>query len=335
MSTDPYGSLAAYRDRTVLVTGGGGFVGSALTRRLIELGARVTVLDDWFTGEQENLAAVLGSPHLTVLTGDVRDSALVSGLAVEFEYVFHLAARNIIISTKDPREDFSVNIGGTLNMLLAARQSKRLKKFVYASSVSVYGNPRYLPINEDDRTNLLSPYSVSKLGGENYTIVFYENYDLPVTVVRYSNVYGEHQTSRNPYCGVAGKFVECISRNEPPVIHGDGHQTRDFTYVGDAVEATLLAGMTEKSTGDTFNVGSGVETSVNVLVKTILDIYGKTIKPEYIDRRDIDNIRRRVLNIEKIRYRLKWSPRHDLRAGLERTIAWFEGANKPRRETAP
>ena len=238
--------------------------------------------------------------------------------------VFHLAARNIIASTKDPRGDYEVNIGGTFNVLMAARESGGVDKIVYSSSASVYGNPRYLPINEDDQTNTLSPYSVSKLAGENYCLAFYESYGLPVTVLRYSNVYGVNQLPSNPYCGVVAKFFDRIGRNEPPLIHGDGEQTRDFTYVGDVVDATIGACLTSKSDGQVFNLGTGVEHTINGLARSIMDLYGLTIDPEYIDKRDIDNIRRRILNIEKIRRIIRWVPRFSLKEGLKRTKEWYD-----------
>ncbi|MBU1076020.1 MAG: GDP-mannose 4,6-dehydratase [Spirochaetes bacterium] len=317
--------LRNYKNTKVLVTGGAGFVGSNVVRLLLEVGAHVTVLDDLFTGSPDNLKGVQG---YSFIKGDVRDDKLIKDIAGQFDYIFHLAARNIIISTKNPEEDFSVNIGGTLKLLLALKKSKKLKKFIYTSSVSIYGNPHYLPINEDDRINVLTPYSVSKLGGENYAKVFYEGYDLPTVIVRYSNVYGDQQSPSNPYCGVIGKFIEKISKGKAPLIHGDGQQTRDFTYVRDAVEATLLAGISEKSTGDIFNIGTGIEVSINTLAEVLMSIYKKDMELEYIDKRDIDNIRRRVLNIEKIRQKLKWVPQFTLKRGLEKTVDWYEKHKK-------
>ncbi|MDD5065531.1 MAG: NAD-dependent epimerase/dehydratase family protein [bacterium] len=317
-----YAILKNYEKKKILVTGGAGFVGSNLVKELIQLGADVTVLDDLFTGSLDHLKGVNGYHFIK---GDVRDEKLIPETVGEFEYVFHLAARNIIISLKNPKEDYSVNIGGTLNLLMALRDSKNLRKLIYSSSVSIYGNPRYLPINEDDPISLLNPYATSKFAGENYTVVFYENFNLPVTVVRYSNVYGDFQSPRNPYCGVVGKFIEKISRGQVPEIHGDGAQTRDFTYIKDAVEATLLAGILERSMGEIFNVGTGVETSINYLTEVLLDIYDKKeLKLKYIDKRDIDNIRRRVVNIEKIRQKLKWFPQYNLKRGLMNTVEWYE-----------
>jgi len=158
--------------RTILVTGGAGFVGASLVHRLLGIGARVTVLDDFFTGLESNLPQ--SSSDLEIVRGSVTDEALVSKSVKAADYVFHLAARNIIVSTKNPREDFATNIGGTLNVLMAARESA-VRRVVYTSSASVFGNPRYLPISEDDPTSMLSPYAVSKYGGENYCNAFFES----------------------------------------------------------------------------------------------------------------------------------------------------------------
>jgi len=312
--------IKKYSGSKILVTGGAGFVGCNLAGQLAELGADVTIVDDLFTGELKNIENI---PIKDFIKGDVRDERLMKKIIGKFEFIFHLAARNIIVSTKNPLEDYSVNIGGTLNLLLQLKKSKNLYRFLYTSSVSIYGNTRYIPINEDDSYNLLSPYAVSKLGGESYTKVFYENYDMPTVVVRYSNVYGISQNASNPYCGVISKIIEKIKNDQRPLIHGDGEQTRDFSYVKDTVDATLLAGISDKSVGEVYNIGTGVETSINSLVALINQLYHKDISPEYIDRRDIDNIRRRVVNIEKVRRALKWIPRYTLKHGLSETIEWY------------
>jgi UDP-glucose 4-epimerase len=287
--------------------------------RLLDIGSVVTVLDDFFTGREDNLPR---SGDLTVVKGSVTDEALVDRLVSSADFVFHMAARNIIVSTRNPREDFSTNIGGTLNVLMSARQS-RVQRIVYTSSASVYGNARYLPINEDDATNMLSPYAVSKYGGENYCRAFFESYGVPVTSVRYSNVYGPRQRPDNPYCGVVAKFFAAAMSGTAPVIHGDGEQTRDYTYIDDAVEATLLAAVSPRAEGHVYNVGTGRESSVNHLAALIIRITGKQLTPEHLDRRDIDNIRRRVLNIEKSRRELRWVPEMTLEGGLRATYEWL------------
>lgn len=305
----------------IVVTGGAGFVGSNIVKRLLKGGASVVVLDDFYTGTTENLPA--DDSNLEIVRGTVTDFDLVRDVVKGANVVFHEAARNIIVSTRNPREDYEVNIGGTLNVLLAVKETG-VPRVVYASSASVYGNPRYLPINEDDATNMLSPYAVSKFAGENYCKAFYESYGLSASVVRYSNVFGTGQRPDNPYCGVVSKFFEQAMAGEAPRIHGDGEQTRDFTYIDDVVEATLLAGFNSKAEGQVYNVGTGRETTVSRLARIIIEITGAKVEPAYIDRRDIDNIRRRVVNIEKIRRELRWVPSVTIEQGLKRTYEWLK-----------
>jgi UDP-glucose 4-epimerase len=305
------------RGKRVLVTGGAGFIGSNVVRRLLELAADVTVLDNLETGRREDVPS-----SARFVAGSVEDTAMVEEVVGGAQIVLHLAARNIIVSTRNPRDDFSTNIGGTLNVLLAARQTG-VERVVYSSSASVYGNSRYLPVNEDDAPNLLSPYAVSKFAGESYCRAFYESYQLPTSVVRYSNVYGPGQSPTNPYCGVIGKFFEAARHGRTISIHGDGLQTRDFTYVEDAVEATLLAAVLPRAVGGLFNVGTGFETSVTALAEAVRHVSGAQVPIEHLDRRDIDNIRRRVVNIERIRQTLHWVPRFTLRDGLARTWTWL------------
>jgi UDP-glucose 4-epimerase len=308
----------AFGGRRVLVTGGAGFVGGRLVRNLVEQGAVVTVLDDLFTGQPEVIPT-----SAQFVRGSVTDEALVRELVADASIVFHLAARNIIASTKNPRDDFETNIGGTLNVLMAARES-RPDRVVYTGSASVYGNPRTIPINEDDPVTMLSPYAVSKMGGEHYCQAFYENYGVRVAIVRYSNVFGIGQRPDNPYCGVVSKFFASAMAGEPLQIHGDGMQTRDFTYIDDAVDATLMAGIHPRAEGEVFNIGTGIETSVAGLAAAIGQALDRPIEINHIDRRDIDNIRRRVVNIEKIRRMLHWVPQVTLSQGLAETARWLE-----------
>lgn len=314
--------LEALAGQTVVVTGGAGFVGSNIVRRLLAEGATVRVLDDFFTGSRAQLPE---SAELEVVEGTVTDIDVLRRALGDAAIVIHAAARNIIVSTRDPREDFEVNIGGTLNVLLVARELG-IGRVVYTSSCSIYGNPRYLPISEDEPVNLLSPYAVSKFGGESYCHAFYESYGTPTAVVRYSNVYGPGQSPSNPYCGVVAKFFEAAMAGEPPRVHGDGEQTRDYTYVEDAVTATLLAAVSPKAVGQAYNVGTGRETSVSDLARLIVGLSGTDVAVEYVDRRDIDNIRRRSVNIEKIRRELRWIPSMPLERGLRATHEWLLSA---------
>ena len=315
-----YGRIGHFTDREQLVSV---FSELACHEHIVEMhhgqNPQVTVLDDLFTGDLKNISEGV---KYEFVQGSVADKDLVFELVKKVDYVAHLAARNIIISTKNPLNDYEVNIGGTLNILLAAKEFGT-ERVVYTSSASVYGNPRILPITEDERTLTFSPYSVSKLAGENYCHAFYETYGTAVTAVRYSNIFGIKQNPNNPYCGVVSKFIESIDNGSPPQLHGDGQQTRDFTYVDDAVDGTLLALLSPKAEGEVFNIGTGVETPIVDLYLMLCKLMGKDLPPKYIDRRDIDNIRRRAVSIELIRTRLRWQPQVSLYEGLKRTIEWY------------
>lgn len=312
-----------FEGKKALVTGGAGFVGSNLVDALVDEGAVVTVLDDLFTGQKKNICRL---KDIVFIEGTVTDYDLVSKLVKQADYVFNLAVRNIIVSTASPLLDFQVNTGGTFNMLAAAREHG-VERMVYTSSASVYGNLRYMPINEDDYLSTLTPYAASKLSGENYCTAFYESYAVPVVTLRLSNVFGVKQSPQNPYCGVISRFFDRMMTGKAPHVHGDGEQTRDFTYVSDVAEALILAALSPKGEGEVFNVASGKETSINDLVSKMGDVTDKPISPAYIDKRDIDNIRRRVLNIEKIRRVLRWVPQVTLSRGLEATYDWLKGQN--------
>jgi len=310
------------KGKNILITGGAGFIGSNLVDKLVEIEANITVLDDLFTGDLSNINDL---DSINFIRGSVTDAFLVNELVSKADIVFHVACRNIIVSTKNPFDDFQVNVGGTYNILLASK-IHGIEKVIYTSSASVYGNALYLPIHEEEGLRPLNPYAASKLSAENYCIAYYESFDLPVTIVRYSNVYGIKQSPTNPYCGVISKFLDSIKKGKPPRIHGDGEQTRDFTYIDDAVSATILAAISPKTVGEVYNLGSGKETSVIKLARTVLAIANSNngdLEPEYIDRRDIDNVRRRVLNIEKIRKTLHWVPKTSLESGIEMTYQWF------------
>jgi UDP-glucose 4-epimerase len=316
-------------DARVLVTGGAGFVGSALANRLVESGAQVTVFDDLSGGRAASVPV-----GATLISGSVADPDTVRELVAEHSLILHLAARGIVASTKNPREDFETNVAGTLNVLLAARECE-IERIVCASSASIYGNPRTVPINEDDVHMPLSPYAVSKLSGEHYCLAFYESYGVPVAIVRYSNVYGPGQHPDNPYSGVVTKFLAAALEQRPLPVHGDGQQTRDFTFIDDAVDATLVAATHPRAEGEVFNVGTGIETSVLELARALERVLGVEVEIEHIDRRDVDNIRRRVMNIEKVRRMLRWSPQVALETGLRRTAESFGFGSYARKPKSP
>jgi UDP-glucose 4-epimerase len=317
----PFDSIAGQR---VLVTGGLGFCGRHLTKFLAtELGCSVTVLDDCSNSAPpgESIA------NVDIVVGDVREDAVTAPLLRSHPWVFHLACRTILTSARDPESDLSVNGLSTLRLLEQLRKHppRNFRRFVYTSSTSIYGNCRHVPSDELDPPHILNHYAATKLLGEHYTLLYHMAYDVPTACVRYSNVYGPGQTTQNPYCGVIGKFFDAARAGLPLTIHGDGEQTRDYTFVSDAIDATVLAAVSPKALGDVFNIGTGVETSVNTLANEINSLFGGHLRIEYVDRRDIDNIRRRALNPEKVRVRLGWSPQVRMREGLRRTLDAAKG----------
>ncbi|MCT6925663.1 NAD-dependent epimerase/dehydratase family protein [Metasolibacillus sp.] len=308
----------------IVVTGGAGFVGSNLVKMLREnTDNEIIVIDDLFSGSIENLKGL----DVEFVEGSVLNSDLLNKYITKDAMIYHLAARNIIASAVDPRKDMETNIQGTFNVLEVAKNNFA-KRVLYTSTSSIYGNPKYLPINEEDSVSFLNFYSVSKYAGEAYAKVFYEAYNLPITVVRYSNVYGYNQRSSNPYSGVIGKFIDSALKNSMLNIHGDGEQTRDFTFVEDACRATILAAQSYKAIGEAYNIGTGIETSINQLASIIINLTDSKSDVQSIEKRDIDNLRRRVMNIEKMRYQLKFSPAYTLNKGLQKTIEWQLEQNK-------
>jgi len=310
--------MTTLENKNILVTGGAGFVGSNLVKTLASLGANVTVLDDLFTGTEENLAGV---PHRFVL-GSVENKELVRETVKGMQIVFHLAARNIIISNNNPREDLNVNVGGSFNVFEACLEHD-VERVVYTSTSSIYGNPTKLPIQEGDKKSFLNFYSAGKYSAEVYARTFYEVFGLPVTIVRYSNIYGRNQAPTNPYCGVIGKFLDAAINGKPLKVHGDGEQTRDYTYIDDAVDATIAAALSRQAIGGDYNIGTGTETSVMQLANTIIELTESNSPIRHVENRDIDNIRRRRIDISKTVKELQYKPNYTIEQGLKATVKWF------------
>lgn len=305
-----------FRGQKILVTGGAGFVGSAIAHRLVKLGAEVTVLDDLSTGNASQVPEasffILGS----VYSPDVVDRAMAGK-----NIVVHAAVRNMLLSPLQPVEDCKTNINGTLNVLMSAEWAGT--RVLYTSSASVYGDSCYPSSQENDPLELLTPYAVSKAAGEAYVTLFNTLGRVKATILRYTNIYGSGQSPDNPYCGVVSKFIRAIGTGKQVTIHGDGTQIRDFTYIDDAVEATLRAMTCEFAVGKTINIGSSEGTNINELARTIAGVMDKPLKIGCVAKRPIDNIWRRVLNISKARALLNWSPQIGLEDGLRRTVEYL------------
>lgn len=305
----------------ILVTGGAGFVGSHIVDELVKKGAAVTILDNLETGKKENLKDRLNS--IKFIKGSVINYRLVRSLIRKSEIVFHLAVHHMTRSIEHPEEDFRTNALGTFNVLRAAKESRHIRKIVYTSSVSIYGNSPDLPFTEKTYPCTLSPYAAHKLAGEFFCKAFYESYGLPIAVLRYSNVYGPRQTSGG-YGGVVSRFFASAMNKKPLLVYGDGKQTRDFVYIEDAVDATMRIMDSPKTPGQILNIGTMSEISINELAKKIADLYPHPLKISHIRTRAVDNIRRRVLSNQEIKKMLGWSPSHSLENGLLKTKDWFE-----------
>lgn len=307
--------------KKILITGGLGFVGHNLAKMLIETyDCEVHILDNLLNSSIKSL-----QKYTTRFT-HINDSVIAFDLSLldDFEIVFHLACVQIAHSSKDPFLDLSTNAGSTLRMLEYYRwHQTKLEKFIYTSSASVYGNAQFGICTESGPTRTLSHYASTKYLGENYTLMYHKLYGIPTTSIRYSNVYGYGQSSANTYCGVLGKFINNAIAGESLTIFGDGQQTRDYTFITDAVNATIVAATHPSATGEVFNVGTGIETSVNQIAHLLQEKF-PGIKIEYIPPRDIDNIRRRYMDINLIQSKLGWEPIVSFDLGLEKTIEWYK-----------
>ena len=311
------------QNKRIVVTGGLGFVGHNLVLKLVnDYGCDVVVIDNGLNSSPSVLKSIEGKYTL------VMKSVLDDDINVFFDdadYIFHLACVQIAHSSTDPLMDMRVNAESTLKMLEYIKNNRSklpLKRFIYTSSASVYGNAKNFPSREEGATKALSHYAATKLLGETYTMIYNKQYGISTASVRYSNVFGYGQTPDNPYCGVLGKFIHNALTGKPLGIIGDGQQTRDYTFISDAVNATILAATHNHADGEIFNVGTGIEVSVNILAQYIQEIVGKG-EIEYLPPRDIDNIRRRVMDISLIQEKLGWEPIIGLKEGLKRTVAAY------------
>jgi nucleoside-diphosphate-sugar epimerase len=308
-------------DAKVLVTGGGGFIGSNLVDRLLHDGYTVRVLDNFATGRRENLEASLDAIEL--VEGDLQSYERVHNAIRDCELVFHQGALpSVPRSIQDPLTSNAVNITGTLNVLLAARDAG-VRRVVYASSSSVYGASETLPKHEDHRPVPIAPYAVSKLAGEGHCRSFWHVYGLETVALRYFNVFGPRQDPASQYSAVIPMFITAFLDGQRPTIHGDGEQSRDFTYIENVLEATLLAGQADGVAGETFNVASGERISLNTLIAELRELTGKEIEPIYTDPRPGD-VRHSLADVSKAREAFGYAPLIDARAGLRRTFAFYD-----------
>jgi len=305
----------AYR---CLVTGGAGFIGSHLVDGLLAAGHQVRVLDNLSTADEDNLAHLAGS--LRVLRGDLRDRDVTSAAMADVDVVFHLASiSSVRRSILDPVESIDVNVRGTMQVLQMAQESG-VRRVIIASSAAIYGDSDKLPLKETEPPMPLSPYAVHKLACEHLAKVFTQMYGLETVALRYFNVYGERQRVDAEYAAAIPRFAELLIHNEPPIIFGDGEQTRDFIHISDAIAANLLAAESDAAVGQVFNIASGQGASVNEVVQTLAELSGACVAPRYEPTR-VGDIRHSVADISLARDLLGFTPRVSLHDGLARMLA--------------
>lgn len=308
-----------------LITGGAGFIGSHIVERLLKDGCFVRVLDNFSSGKRENLTlagAGPGNSNFELIEGDIRDKSICSRAAQGVDYVLHQAAlRSVPKSLKTPHEFNAVNIDGTLNLLEASLENK-VKRFVCASSSSIYGEAEKFPEEEGDCPKLISPYALTKLANEFYCRIFTENYGLETVALRYFNVFGPRQALDDEYAVVIPKFIHCILHDEQPPIFGTGKQSRDFTYIDNVVQANILSATTKGVKNEVFNVAVGKDTTVLELVDCLNKIIGKNIKPKFLPVR-LGDAFRTCADISRIKTKLGFKPEINFEEGMKRTVASF------------
>ncbi len=305
-----------------VVTGGAGFIGSNTVDELVRRGHSVVVLDDLSAGREDNLAEIRNK--ITFIKGSITDIEVVRKAMHEAEYVMHLAARTSVPrSVKDPIETNKINIEGTLNVLVAAKELK-VKRVVFAASSSAYGETPTLPKVETMQPEPISPYGVTKFVGELYGQTFGRCYGLENVALRYFNIFGPRQDPGSPYSGVLAKFCTAFLEGTPPSVFGDGEQTRDFTYVENAVQANLLACEAPNVSGKVFNVGVGGRVSLNEVLRELRKITGKALEANYEPAREGD-IRDSQADISRAREFLGYEPQVSFEEGLARTFEWYRG----------
>ena len=303
----------------VVITGGCGFIGSNIAEELIKK-HYVVVIDDLSTGRIENIRSLQDKENFEFVRGNITDLDLLKQIFEDVDCIFHQAAiPSVQRSVENPLDTNEANIKGTLNVLIAARDCG-VKKVVYASSSSVYGDTPELPKKENMRPNPQSPYAVSKLTGEYYCKVFSDIYGIKTICLRYFNVYGPKQDPTSEYAAVIPRFINRVLNNQPPIIFGDGNQTRDFTFVKDVVKANILA--MEKNVEGVFNIAYGQQISINELANKIMEIVGVKLNPVY-DKPRPGDIRNSLADISLAKQKLGYMPEYSLEKGLEVTIRWF------------
>ena len=309
----------------ILITGGAGFVGSTTADQLLEAGAaEVRILDNFVRGNLRNLESAKEIGDVVIIKGDIRDRETVDSAMCGVDYVIHQAALRITRCAEAPREAIEVLIDGASNILESAIRHK-VKKIVAASSASVYGNPSYLPMDEGHPFNNRTLYGAGKVANEQMLRAYYEMFHLPYVAFRYFNIYGPRMDIDGVYTEVLIRWMDAIEAGQPPKIFGDGTQSMDFVFVEDVARINV-AGLISEVTDEVFNVGTGVQTTLNELCHLLLQITGSHLKPEYHEARKVNNVQARRAATEKAQNLLGFKARIDLETGLRSLIRWRDQA---------
>ena len=306
--------------KNFLVTGGAGFIGSNICRKLISQGCFVRVIDNLLTGKKSNLSDIINK--IEFIEADMGDENIARTAMKDIDVVLHQGALpSVPKSIDNPAATHKHCVDATFTLLLAARDAG-IKRFVYAASSSAYGDTPTLPKIETMLTTPLSPYAAAKLAGEYYCSVFYRSFGLETVSLRYFNVFGPYQDPTSQYAAAIPAFVTSILKDEPPTIYGDGEQSRDFTYIDNVVEANLLAARTEQTAGEVINIACGQRVTVNEIIDMINDLVGKNVKPKYVDSRPGD-VKHSLADITLAAKLIGFKPKVSFREGLRLAIDWY------------
>ena len=317
-------NLSFPKETKFLVTGGAGFIGSNLVETILTLGYKVRVLDNFSTGKRENIAEFMENKNFELIEGDIRNLEDCRKACEGVDYVLHQAAwGSVPRSIELPLEYEEINVKGHLNMMQAARENK-IKKFVYASSSSVYGDDERLPKKEGEEGRVLSPYALTKKINEEYADLYFRVYGLDTIGLRYFNVFGRKQDPNGFYAAVIPKFVKQLLNNETPQINGDGETSRDFTYIENVVQANLKECLAKKeASGQAFNIAYGGRETLNNLYDKISELLKINKKPIYASER-VGDIKHSNADISKARLFLNYDPKYSMSEGLTLTIKWYK-----------